>query len=555
MKNFIFLIVLLLQSIAFAQTYKITYHSYFEGKKRENFDPIIAFVNEKESYILSQKILESQKPVPYEVQRIDRKTQNLHQFAFLKDNHVSQFIDTAHAGKYSYTHSAETKEILGYTCHKAVTNINSNTMEIWYTKELSLKGGPSTLGQELGLVLEIVRNGNSATRATEITKVKQFQPGTLFGNHNITTHDGLTHRDLIWQSRFTKIPVFHNETINFIDNPQSNDSVYRYAHGTIILRKIQYPNINATDNLFVELTEQSRGDAYDRTGTVFVITKDREKSFFHALQQGIDSVPQYQNSNQKVYKGVVLTSDYTPPTELMRFFTPFGVQHFNHLQIKNKEWHEKVTYRQDITELAPLLSNQELWTGVFIGNYDQGGHEVSLEITQHQDGINVFKNNFALPIFNTLNIMEMAGQDYATMFSSEEGLLVEFTLDQPLQNAQLRYITTGHGGWEHGDEFVPKPNKISLNEQQITSFIPWRSECGSYRLYNPASGNFHNGLSSSDLSRSNWCPATATPPQYIDLGDLPAGKHSIRVQIPLGEPQGSSFSAWNVSGILIGTTG
>ena len=120
------------------------------------------------------------------------------------------------------------------------------------------------------------------------------------------------------------------------------------------------------------------------------------------------------------------------------------------------------------------------------------------------------------------------------------------------ENAYLRYITTGHGGWGNGDEFLPKTNTISLDGQKIYSFIPWRTDCGGYRLYNPASGNFQNGLSSSDLSRSNWCPGTVTNPNYIALGDLKAGKHKIKVQIPQGENEGGSFSSWNISGVILG---
>jgi hypothetical protein len=39
----------------------------------------------------------------------------------------------------------------------------------------------------------------------------------------------------------------------------------------------------------------------------------------------------------------------------------------------------------------------------------------------------------------------------------------------------------------------------------------------------------------------------------IDLGDLEVGSHTIQVKIPQGKPEGGSFSAWNVSGLLIGT--
>ena len=123
-----------------------------------------------------------------------------------------------------------------------------------------------------------------------------------------------------------------------------------------------------------------------------------------------------------------------------------------------------------------------------------------------------------IPLFNTLNVMEMAGQEYSTLFDSEKGLEVEFELKEDLKDAKLRYITTGHGGWSRGDEFVQKKNTIYLNGKLIFDLIPWREDCGSYRLYNPVSGNFTNGLSSSDLSRSNWCPATVTNPYIIELG-------------------------------------
>lgn len=156
-----------------------------------------------------------------------------------------------------------------------------------------------------------------------------------------------------------------------------------------------------------------------------------------------------------------------------------------------------------------------------------------------------------MPLFNTNNVMEMAGQEYGTMFNNEKGLEVTFTLEKDLKNAQLRYITTGHGGWENGDEFVPRKNTILLDGTTIFGLAPWRQDCGSYRLYNPASGNFPNGLSSSDYSRANWCPGMVTNPFYINLGDLKAGTHTLQVKIPQGAPEGNSFSAWNVSGVLL----
>lgn len=236
----------------------------------------------------------------------------------------------------------------------------------------------------------------------------------------------------------------------------------------------------------------------------------------------------------------------------MRFYTPFGVKQYNTLQLKDKTWADNVLYRQDISELRALLSEKEVYIGVNIGNYDKGGHKVSCNITIHDEEESKAVALKVLPLFCTNNIMEMAGQEYGTMFNNDKGLEVSFQLEQPLKHAQLRFITTGHGGWENGDEFVPKKNTLFLDGKETFSFTPWRQDCGSYRLSNPASGNFPNGLSSSDYSRANWCPGTVTNPVLIDLGDLAAGTHTLQLKIPQGAPEGNSFSAWNVSGILLG---
>ena len=462
-------------------------------------------------------------------------------------------MDSLSLKNQSFEFFDQQKTILGYTCKKARTIINSNTIDLWFTDEVKVKGSPTVLGQNLGLVLEINRNGNFIIQATKIETINtKKRPLQIRDFSNIKTIDNLTYRDLLWKSRFTTLSVFENEIINFSDQSRSNDSILRFANGTIILKKIKFPEIPQGSQIFAELTTQSKGDAYDRTGSVFVIPTDSKISFLDALEKGIKEIPLYTNGNSKEYRGVIKTDDYTPIVELMRFFTPFGVKHFNYLELKNKKWQDSVSYRQDISELQLVLSSKELYVGTFIGNYDKGGHKVSLEITIHKEEKQAPKNGFSLPIFNTTNVMEMAGQEYATMFDNEKGLEVTFTLSRDVKNVKLRYITTGHGGWANGDEFLPKKNTIILNGEEIFSFVPWRVDCGSYRLYNPASGNFDNGLSSSDYSRSNWCPATLTNPILIDLGDLQKGLHTIQIKIPQGASESGSFSSWNVSGVLLG---
>ncbi|MDO4224346.1 MAG: GLPGLI family protein [Bergeyella zoohelcum] len=551
MNNFSVFIFLMMNVFVLGQNYKVTYEQYFEGKLQESRGKTLVYASPQESYIVNEQAINKTMEYPYEIYKINNQAATVYSYGFLGDNKTISNIDEKQIGNQKFTYSEETKKILGYHCKKAIAHINSNTIEIWYTQDIkNIMGSPSLLGQKLGLVLEITRNGSHTTRAVAVKKEKN-NPVTALIKENTPVLDNISYRDEIWKSRFTTIPVFDSVQINFVKDVPTDPIIKKYAHGTVAIRKVKFPKISNEQQVFAELKQFSNGDAYDRTGSVFVIPQNKEKSFLDALEKGIDSVPNF-SYNGKTYKGMVATADYTPALELMRFFTSFGIKKFNHITLKGKKWHNETPYRQDITELADELSEKELWVGVYIGNYDSGGHIVSLDITIHNKGKKNWNNNKVIPLFNTVNLMESAGQGYATLFENKEGLMVKFRLDKPLKNSRLRYISTGHGGWENGDEFVPKENSFYLDGKKIYSFTPWRTDCGSYRLFNPASGNFHNGLSSSDYSRSNWCPGTLTTPMYIDLGNLSAGEHTLKLVIPQGEPEGSSFSYWSTSGVVIG---
>ena len=548
MKKLLLLVLLPVCWNSFSQNYKITYLKSSNGTLIEGQDPILVFTSYNQTFLTSEAIVNGNAALPFEQTLIFRESNSYIQIANLNEKEIISTKDTTSIAKQTFEILPETKPILGYTCKKAKTIVNSNTIEFWYTDDLKGKGSPTILGQNLGLVLEMVRNGNFSIKATKIEKVKAF-PILQKRKKSI---DILTYKDLLWKSRFTTINVFKDQIINFSDASKSNDTILRFANGTIAVRKIKIPEIKTGSAIFVDVTEQSNGDAYDRTGSFFIIPTDKATSFLDGLKNGVKTLPIYSNGNGKEYQGVVATSTYNPVVELMRFYTPFGVKQYNTLQLKDKTWAENVLYRQDVSDLRTLLSNQEVWIGINIGNYDKGGHKVSANITIHDEQDSKVIPTQIVPLFCTNNIMEMAGQEYGTMFSSDKGLEVTFQLEKPMKNCRLRYITTGHGGWENGDEFVPKKNTILLDGKETFSFTPWRQDCGSYRLSNPASGNFPNGLSSSDYSRANWCPGTVTNPIFIDLGNLETGSHSIQIKIPQGLPEGSSFSSWNVSGVLLG---
>jgi hypothetical protein len=205
-----------------------------------------------------------------------------------------------------------------------------------------------------------------------------------------------------------------------------------------------------------------------------------------------------------------------------------------------------VIYVQDVTSLIPA-GQEEIWIGMSIGNYDKGGHKASLELNYYPPEEFYEGNRWIYPLFNTANCIDGSG-NHSKLFQ-QDSLTVEFEIPEDIEKPYLLFATTGHGGWGGGDEFNPKMNQIIIDGETIFSHVPWRTDCATYRMSNPASGNFSNGLSSSDFSRSNWCPGAVTPPFFIPLEKIKPGKHVMKIAIDIGKEDGNY---WAVSGVLTG---
>lgn len=443
----------------------------------------------------------------------------------------------------------EDQEYMGLKCKVVGTSINSNSIEVWYTDQIPYRGTPNpSVGVPDGLVLRVIRNGNSIVEATEIqplAKAEQLLPAS-WGE----VMEAPYYQYAINQSGVITIPVFDEDRVCFNgarleEQELAADVVYPCGGGTIILKKVSLPEEVAGRDIFVEVVQYSEGDAYDRTGSVFVIPTAKAQSFIDAIRD-LRSVPAF-TADSTDFHGLVSTPEYDVPVELMRFFTGFGVRQFNHNVVPGQKWVDSVLYKTEVTALAEHLQG-EAWIGAYVGNWDAKGHRLTVKLKYYPEGER--RQTRALPLFNTVNYLEQAGQPYPT-FLLNNTLEVPFTLTEDAPNAQLFYLTTGHGGWGGGDEFNQKPNTILLDGKKVITFIPWRDDCATTRNNNPCSGNFSNGLSSSDLSRSNWCPGTVTNPEYIVLGDLKAGRHVLTVQIPQGAPEGTSQSYWCLSGTLL----
>ncbi|MCB0730154.1 MAG: GLPGLI family protein, partial [Ignavibacteriae bacterium] len=254
----------------------------------------------------------------------------------------------------------ETENILGYDCKKAVLKIKSNTIEVWFTNELGIKGSPSTsVAPGLGLILKMVRNRDYETFATNIDFRTLINEELNFDLTNAKEIDGASYYRKLIDSRYQTITVFNREQINYgdtIKNPNEEilDHTYRFSNGTVLLKKIKLPKISNGSTVMAEVNSWSNGDAYDRTGSLFIIPTNKEKSFLDAFKNGIDEVPIYYDIKDNKFQGVITTSNYDPPLELLRFFTPFGVSGFNnYTKIEGYIWADSAKYSQEVTDLIP----------------------------------------------------------------------------------------------------------------------------------------------------------------------------------------------------------
>lgn len=378
------------------------------------------------------------------------------------------------------------------------------------------------------------------------------------------------------------LAVFNKENIHFAPDMYPNyaeadaNGVIHLVNGRIILKKIQIPDYQRDVTVSVKVTLASNGDRWDKSGSCFVIPKHSAINLL-SIAQGKKKFPEIDSLKLENMVGIVPGKDYLPTIELMRFMTPFGVGHFSEnddsLSSKRRpvyipKWEKCVQWEQDITDLYSALKG-EVYVGIFIDTWTKEGYVASMELKIKETPVTCEKlvRRHVEPLMNTVYYI---GQTYPDIFA-RKSVSTDFVLPENAKNVRLKYIVTGHGGHEGGDEFVQKRNILSVDGKEVYSFIPWRDDCASFRRFNPATGvwlikrlaayiseegyktkEVEEPLASSDLSRSNWCPGSDVTPEEISLKDLKAGKHTFTVSIPEAQPaSGNELNHWLISAYLV----
>lgn len=378
------------------------------------------------------------------------------------------------------------------------------------------------------------------------------------------------------------LAVFNKENIHFAPDMYPNyaeadaNGVIHLVNGRIILKKIQIPDYQRDVTVSVKVTLASNGDRWDKSGSCFVIPKHSAINLL-SIAQGKKKFPEIDSLKLENMVGIVPGKDYLPTIELMRFMTPFGVGHFSEngdsLSSKRRpvyipKWEKYVQWEQDITDLYSALKG-EVYVGIFIDTWTKEGYVASMDLKIKETPVTCEKlvRRHVEPLMNTVYYI---GQTYPDIFA-RKSVSTDFVLPENAKNVRLKYIVTGHGGHEGGDEFVQKRNILSVDGKEVYSFVPWRDDCASFRRFNPATGvwlikrlaayiseegyktkEVEEPLASSDLSRSNWCPGSDVTPEEISLKDVKAGKHTFTVSIPEAQPaSGNELNHWLISAYLV----
>lgn len=153
-------------------------------------------------------------------------------------------------------------------------------------------------------------------------------------------------------------------------------------------------------------------------------------------------------------------------------------------------------------------------------------------LTSETDPNQTYTNdNFILPLLDDYQLNNYNGTD----IPGETTKIVNFTLDEAVEDVSLFLITSNHGANAGGEEYERRDHFIYLNDNLVKQYIPGGKSCEPWRQYNTQGNGIYSGSPRTTrfwLSFNNWCPGDVIPIREINLGDLPAGTHEIKIDVP-----------------------
>lgn len=225
--------------------------------------------------------------------------------------------------------------------------------------------------------------------------------------------------------------------------------------------------------------------------------------------------------------------------EIGRFITPFMNKN---AAINEVPYSYKVDNISSIIHDTALSATYDFWIEFRADGYSAAANT---QVAGCADRTDVFRGNLefvtsgtatpAQNFFLPISYRDNLNNYNATDVPGQTTRIVTFTLDQPVSNAVLHFTTSNHGSNSSGEEYVRRVHFVYLDDQLVYEYEPGGKNCEDYRQYN-TQGNGIYGATPKTLrgwvSWNNWCPGDAIPNREVNLGNLAAGTHTIKLNVP-----------------------
>jgi hypothetical protein len=307
--------------------------------------------------------------------------------------------------------------------------------------------------------------------------------------------------------------LFYDGYAEKVDYPVPT-GVYRISNSKYVT-KLTDENIEKIgDSLELEIIVRAACDNYDRIGNVFLSFVTKGEQYDRATLM--------------------------PRIEVARFITPF--------MDKNKLPSE-VPYDFEINNIAKILKDPELSAEYdFWIEFDIFG--VPYAANEQISGCD--GKNFTF--FGTLNLISNSSSHTASEqvfipiassadfnnYSSTDVIgqttrSFEINIPSSTDNARLYLITSNHGANAGGEEYNRRHHYVYFDGNLVDTYIPGGKSCEPFRQYNTQSNGIYGLTPRSEAtwaSFSNWCPGDVIPIRIYDLGNLSAGTHTFKIEVP-----------------------
>ncbi|WP_417368302.1 peptide-N-glycosidase F-related protein [Flavobacterium beibuense] len=310
--------------------------------------------------------------------------------------------------------------------------------------------------------------------------------------------------------------LFYDGYAATVDEPVP-DGVFRLSN-SCFTRKLTNDELALFGNtLTMNIVIKAACDNYDRIGNVnlALVPKDQESYAYGEVER----------------------------VELGRYITPFMNKNIQP---------DEVPYTFEMDNVAQIfqdpavLADYDLWIELELFGVPYAANEQvagcagrsdvfygTLEFVTDVDTSVQYGDNFFLPLS-----FKYALRDYTldgTDVLGETVRTINFTLEEDVPNAHFYLITSNHGANSGGEEYIRRWHYIYLDGEQVLSYKPGGLSCEPFRDYNTQPNGIYGNSPRTDAqwaSFSNWCPGDKIPIRVIELGDLTAGEHSFKIDVP-----------------------